>query len=26
LVEEDVELVCGLPIKTWDVGAHETQT
>jgi hypothetical protein len=26
LVEKDVELVCGLSIKTWDVGAHETQT
>ena len=26
LVEKDVELVCGLPIKTWDVSAHETQT
>lgn len=26
LVEEDIELVCGLPIKPWDVGTNETQT
>ena len=26
LVKKDVEFVCGLPIKTWDVGTHEIQT
>ena len=26
LVEKDVELVCGLPIETWDIGTHEAQT
>jgi len=26
LVEKDIELVCGLPIETWDVGTNEAQT
>jgi hypothetical protein len=26
LIEKDVELVCGLPIETWNVGTHEAQT